>query len=135
MTSIAVIAHREKTLDGGLPQLRQVLAEKGFGDPIWYEVAKSRKAPKLARRALDDGADLLFIWGGDGTVQRCIDAVAGTGATVAILPAGTANLLAHNLHIPIDLPAAVEVGLHGARRRLDVGVLNGERFAVMAGVG
>jgi len=135
MTSIAVIAHREKILDGGLPQLRQVLAEKGFPDPVWYEVPKSRKAPKLARRALHDGADLLFIWGGDGTIQQCVDAVAGSGATIAILPAGTANLLAHNLNVPIDLPAAVEVALHGARRRLDVGVLNGERFAVMAGVG
>jgi diacylglycerol kinase (ATP) len=135
MTSIAVIAHQAKTLDGGLPELRQVLADRGFPDPIWHEVPKSRKAPKLARQALDDGADLLFVWGGDGTVQQCINAVAGTGATVAILPAGTANLLANNLEIPIDLPAAVEVGLHGARRRLDVGVLNGERFAVMAGVG
>jgi len=35
--------------------------------------------------------DVLFVWGGHGTVQRCIDAVAGTGAVVAILPAGTAN--------------------------------------------
>ena len=52
-----------------------------------------------------------------------------------ILPAGTANLLATNLEIPKDLEQAVAIGLHGARRSLDVGVLNGERFAVVAGAG
>jgi diacylglycerol kinase family enzyme len=75
------------------------------------------------------------VWGGDGTVQRCADVLAGSGATLAILPAGTANLLAHNLGIPIDLAEAVAVGLHGAHRTIDVGVVNGERFCVMAGTG
>ena len=135
MTSVAVIAHKYKTLDGGLVELRQVLADRGFTDPLWYEVPKSLKAPERARQAVAEGADLLFIWGGDGTIQRCVDAVAGEAVNLAILPAGTANLLANNLGVPINLSAAVDVGLHGDRRQLDVGVLNGERFAVMAGVG
>ncbi|HLY84337.1 MAG TPA: diacylglycerol kinase family protein [Acidimicrobiales bacterium] len=135
MTSVAVIAHQMKTLGGGLSELRRVLSDRGFRDPIWYEVAKSRKAPVKARKAVKEGADLLLLWGGDGTVQRCIDAVAGSGVTVAILPAGTANLLANNLGVPIDLEEAVEVALNGARRRLDLGVVNGVRFAVMAGLG
>ena len=135
MTSVGVIAHRKKSFGGGLAQLRRLLADRGFADPVWYEVPKSRKAPKMARRAVDEGVDLLLLWGGDGTVQRCIDALSGSDVTVAVMPAGTANLLANNLGIPIDLPAALDVALHGARRRLDVGVLNGERFAVMAGAG
>ena len=77
MTSVAVIAHKNKKLGGGLVELRQVLAERGFPDPLWYEVPKSRKAPARARQAVADGANLLFIWGGDGTIQRCVDAVAG----------------------------------------------------------
>ena len=135
MTSVAVVAHKHKTLGGGLSQLRNLLAENGVADPLWYEVSKSRFAPDQARKAVADGANLLFIWGGDGTVQRCVDAVAGETVDLAILPAGTANLFAKNLQIPSDLAAAVDIGLHGDRRRLDVGVLNGERFAVMAGVG
>ncbi|MDP9074110.1 MAG: diacylglycerol kinase family lipid kinase [Actinomycetota bacterium] len=135
MTSVAVIAHQKKSLGGGLPQLRQLLSDRGFSDPIWYEVSKSRRAPAMARKALEEGADLLLLWGGDGTVQRCIDQVAGSDVTVAILPAGTANLLATNLGVPHDLQSAVDIALDGARRRLDVGVLNGERFAVMAGAG
>jgi diacylglycerol kinase (ATP) len=135
MQKIAVVAHAGKELGGGLRELRQVLAREGVTDPLWYEVTKSRKAPKRARRALAEGAEVIFVWGGDGTVQRCIDAVAGTRAVLAILPAGTANLLAANLRIPADLTEAVRVGLHGERRRLDTGSVNGEHFAVMAGAG
>jgi diacylglycerol kinase family enzyme len=135
MRTIAVVAHAGKKLGGGLPELREVLAREGVTDPLWYEVPKSRKAAKCARRALAQGAEVLFVWGGDGTVQRCIDAVAGTDAVLAILPAGTANLLATNLHVPADITEAVRIGLHGKRRRLDTAAVNGEHFAVMAGAG
>ena len=135
MTSVAVVAHAGKTLGGGLGQLRRVLHEAGFEEPQWFEVAESKFAPDCVRRAIDDGADLLLVWGGDGMVQRCIDAVGDVPVPLAILPAGTGNLLARNLGIPIDLEQAVNVGLHGARRAIDVGTVNGERFAVMAGTG
>ena len=135
MTSIAVIAHARKRLGDGLPELRRALEQRGFDAPIWHEVQKSKHAPKRVEKALDAGADLVFAWGGDGTVQRCIDAMAGSDATLAILPAGTANLLATNLGVPADLEAALEIGLHGGRRRLDTGTVNGEHFAVMAGCG
>src|SRR5580704_15947060 len=135
MPNVAVVAHSGKSFGGGLRELRKVLAREGVTYPLWYEVKKSRHAPACARRAAAQGAEVMFVWGGDGTVQRCIDAVAGTGTAVAILPAGTANLLAMNLQIPDDLPEAVRIGLHGNRRRLDTGSVNGEHFTVMAGAG
>jgi diacylglycerol kinase (ATP) len=135
VTSVAVVAHRGKKLGGGLEELRGALADRGHPQPIWYEVPKSRKAPKAVRRAVKEGATLVFVWGGDGMVQRCIDALAGSEAAVAILPAGTGNLLATSLGIPRDVAKGVEIGLHGTRRHLDVGVMNGERFAAMAGTG
>lgn len=135
MADVAVVAHSRKTFDGGLPELRRILASEGVTNPLWYEVKKSRHAPEYARRAARKGVDVMFVWGGDGTVQRCIDAVADTDTAVAILPAGTANLLAANLNIPHNLAEAVQVGLHGDRHRLDTGSVNGERFAVMAGAG
>jgi YegS/Rv2252/BmrU family lipid kinase len=136
MTSVAVVGHNGKRMgEDGLPELRAALAAAGVDEPQWYEVPKSRYAPKQARRALDDGAGLVVVWGGDGMVQRCIHAVAGSGVPLAVIPAGTANLLASNLGIPKDLHAAVDVALHGIARPMDVGVANGERFAVMAGMG
>jgi diacylglycerol kinase (ATP) len=135
VADVAVVAHSRKSLGGGLPELRRILALEGVTNPLWYEVKKSRRAPKYARKAAAKGVDVLFVWGGDGSVQRCIDAVAGTDTAVAILPAGTANLLASNLNVPHDIEAAVRIGLHGDRRRLDTGSVNGERFTVMAGAG
>ena len=135
MTGVAVIAHRGKTLGGGLPELRRVLERRGVTDVFWREVGKSRFAPAEVRKALAHDADLIFIWGGDGMVQRCVDVLAGSDAAVAIVPAGTANLLATNLGIPKDIEQAVEIGLSGRSRRIDVGRINGERFAVMAGAG
>ena len=139
---VAVVAHRKKTFGGGLDELRrQITGQPGVAKLLWYEVPKSRKAGKKVRQAVKDGADLLFVWGGDGMVQRSVDALASSDTKddhdvdLAIVPAGTANLLASNLGIPRDIAAAVEIGLHGRRRRLDLGNVNGEHFAVMAGAG
>lgn len=135
MTKIAVIAHAGKTIGGGLEELRVALAGAGVTEPIWSEVPKSRFAPERVQRALDEGAELVFVWGGDGMVQRSIDTLAGTGVTLAIIPAGTANLFASSLEIPSDIEEAVHIGLNGRDRVLDVGKINGERFIVMAGAG
>jgi diacylglycerol kinase (ATP) len=132
---VAVIAHQGKSIGGGLDELRKVIATERSDEVIWYEVSKSRKAPAKVRKALKKGADLLLVWGGDGMVQRCADALVGSDATIAIIPAGTANLLAHNLGIPQDLSDAVHIAFHGQRRQLDLGWIAGEHFAVLAGVG
>ena len=135
MTRVAVVAHRKKTLGGGLDELRRRLTDEGVTGLLWYEVPKSRKAPKKARKAVRNGAELVLIWGGDGMVQHCVDALAGWDGVAAIIPAGTANLLATNLDIPQDLEQAVRIALHGQHRRLDLGRVNGQHFAVMAGAG
>ena len=135
MKRVAVIAHAGKSMDGGLEELRRVLDESGVPDPMWSEVPKSRYASERVEKALAEGAETIFVWGGDGMVQRCVDILAGTDARLAILPAGTANLFASNLGIPDDIGGAVRVGLDGQERKLDLGKMNGEHFAVMAGAG
>ncbi|MFC4068131.1 diacylglycerol/lipid kinase family protein [Actinoplanes subglobosus] len=137
--TIAVVAHQRKTLGGGLDELRRLLTGRDVEQLLWYEVPKSRKAPKKVRKALREGVDLLVVWGGDGMVQRTLDVLAsekgGAKTPVAIMPAGTGNLLAGNLGIPTDLERAVDIAFTGERRRFDLGRLAGEHFAVMAGVG
>jgi YegS/Rv2252/BmrU family lipid kinase len=135
--TIAVVAHQRKTLGGGLDELRRRLTDEDVENLIWYEVPKSSKAPKKVAKAIKAGVDLIVVWGGDGIVQRSIDVLARAESKIplAIMPAGTGNLLAGNLGIKTDLADAVEVAFRGRRKRIDLGKLNGEHFAVMAGVG
>ena len=139
MRTIAVVAHTNKNFGGGLQELRTILTESGIDQPLWYEIKKSAEAPAQIRKCIKHGAELILAWGGDGTIQRCVDALAkanaGTKVALAILPAGTANLLAANLGIPQDIRKAVAIALGGRHRRLDIGRINGEHFAVMAGTG
>ena len=136
---IAVVAHSGKSLGGGLAALRSGLAERGHVPQHWVEVSKSRKAPAALAALLEARPDLLIVWGGDGMVQRTVDTIARKpvrrGLALAVIPAGTSNLFACNLGIPQHLEEALDVALCGARARLDVGSINGERFAVMAGMG
>jgi len=57
---VAVVAHAGKTLGDGLLAFRRALEDAGVTDPLWYEVPKSRKAPKQVQRALDEGAELVI---------------------------------------------------------------------------
>jgi diacylglycerol kinase (ATP) len=135
VSAVAVIAHAGKSMGGGLEELRRELEQAGVSDPYWSEVPKSRYAPERVEKALAEGAETIFVWGGDGMVQRCVDVLAGSDARLAILPAGTANLFASNLGIPDEIAEAVDIGLNGRERKLDLGKMNGEHFAVMAGAG
>lgn len=85
---------------------------------------------------LGRGYDAVFTLGGDGTAMEVMDALAPDGPPLGILPAGTGNLLARALGIPLRGGAAVRALLRGHEARIDLGQLaSGGRFAIGAGVG
>lgn len=79
--------------------------------------------------------DVVFTLGGDGTVMEVAGALSGSGIPIGVLPGGTGNLLARALGIPRNVMRAVPALLGGGIRRIDLGVVQGHRFAVAAGVG
>ncbi len=97
--------------------------------------SESGHAEDLAREALAQGCRRIAVAGGDGTVLEVVSAVVGTDAQIALLPVGTGNQLAANLGIPRRLGRAVEVAVRGVTRKIDVGMLNGRPFTIMAGAG
>ncbi|MCY1139806.1 diacylglycerol kinase family protein [Actinoplanes sp. Pm04-4] len=122
-----------------MDELRRIIGEglsgAGWPEPSWYETTPEDPGEGQAKQAVRDGAELVFACGGDGTVMAVVTALAGSDVTMSVLPAGTGNLLAANLGLGADPATGVQVALEGGRRRIDVGVVDGRCFVVMAGMG
>ena len=115
-------------------------AEAGWNEPVWHLTEPDDSGTGMATAASVAGADLVMVCGGDGTVREVCAELAGTGIPVGIIPAGTGNLLARNLAIPLYLRAAIDVALTGQDRAVDMVEVSGDgmedsHFLVMAGMG
>jgi diacylglycerol kinase (ATP) len=92
-------------------------------------------AAAIARESIAGGARLIVVCGGDGTINEAALAVSGSEAALAVLPGGTANVLARELKIPRSLKGAARVLLEGRPVKLSVGKAGERRFLMMAGFG
>ncbi len=101
--------------------------EAGWQDPVWHLTTVEDSGTGQAEQASVDGADLVIVCGGDGTVREVCAELAGTGIPVGIVPAGTGNLLARNLDIPLYLRAAIDIALTGQDRAIDMVAVRGDR--------
>lgn len=82
-----------------------------------------------------EGADLVVVAGGDGTLNGAAPALLELGKPLGVLPLGTANDLARTLGLPLDPLAAAEVLAAGRTRRIDLGLANGRPFFNVASLG
>jgi YegS/Rv2252/BmrU family lipid kinase len=138
----AVIVNPIKVGDGVAfrRKVTRALSVRGYDEPLWLETREDDAGNAMAKQAIENESDLVLVAGGDGTVRVVCAALAHTGIPVGVIPAGTGNLLARNLHIPLDLDDALERILDGRDRRIDLVRVHGDEldtdhFAVMAGLG
>jgi diacylglycerol kinase (ATP) len=120
-------------------------SREGWNRSRWFETSVLDPGGEVTKRALKDGADVVLAAGGDGTIRAVAESLRGTGVPLALLPAGTGNLLARNLALTLDdLALSVDTAFTGTARAIDVGVVQAERpdgsrsfhvFLVMAGLG
>jgi diacylglycerol kinase family enzyme len=132
-----------------LPELRDAVAlaesEAGWAKSLWIETTPEDPGVGQARQAVSKGVDVVIAAGGDGTVRAVAEGLHDSGIPLALLPAGTGNLLARNMDLPLsDIPDSVRTAFTGHDRRIDLGMIEVERptgerethaFVVMAGIG
>ena len=110
--------------------------------PKWkVEVLTTRPdkhAGLIARELIEHPPDLLAVCGGDGSINEVASYIPHSPFPVAVLPAGTANVIARELGLPLDPVRALQVALNQTIRRVDLGELQGgaeRRFLFVAGIG
>jgi diacylglycerol kinase (ATP) len=117
-------------------ELRTELKRRGVtSELLWYETTEADPGDGQTWHAVDAGAAMVLVSGGDGTVTACASVLAGTGVPMALVPTGTGNLLARNLGLPLDVATALDRAFSGERRLIDLLETEDRRFAVMAGLG
>ena len=80
-------------------------------------------------------APMVIVGGGDGSLSSNVDHFVGQDTVFALLPLGTANSFARTLCVPLDLDGAIDVIAGGVRKRIDLGVIDGDYFANAAALG
>ena len=107
---------RQRELQSALEILR------GAGvDAEMFAARSPEQAVELTRQAMTAGCDTIFACGGDGTINNIAQVLAKTPVALGILPMGTANAVAHDLGLPLRIPAAAKAALHAEQRRVALG--------------
>jgi len=119
---VAVIVNPIKVDDLQQARTRMMRAIRRIGheDAEWITTTADDPGTGQARRVAEAGADLVLVWGGDGTVTSVAAGLADTGTPLGLLPGGTGNLLARNLDVPLDLDGALRVAYEGVDRPIDL---------------
>lgn len=100
-----------------------------------HAVRKPKLFAPAIREAVRSGAPMVIVGGGDGSLSSAVDHFVGHDCVFALLPLGTANSFARTLGIPLDLEGAIGVIARGQRRRIDLGMIDGDYFANCAAIG
>ncbi|HEX2831990.1 MAG TPA: diacylglycerol kinase family protein [Thermoanaerobaculia bacterium] len=114
--------------------LRELAEEHGFRV---IEIAPAVDVGSIVRDALAAGQKTFVVAGGDGSVHHVAQALVHTDGTLGVVPVGSVNHLARDLHLPLDdWRAAFEVAVNGDIAQIDVGRVNERYFinSVMMGI-
>ncbi|HVL32773.1 MAG TPA: diacylglycerol kinase family protein [Actinomycetota bacterium] len=123
-------------------RVRDVIAH-ALAAEVKLEIAETKRrhhATHIAEGAAHEGYDVIFVLGGDGTVNEVVNGIAGSDVAIAHLPAGGTNVFARSLGLPEDPIEATSIVLerleqNASPKRINLGTVNGRYFTFCAGIG
>lgn len=116
-------------------QAQQELRQRGVKVGQALACRDPRQVPIAVKKAVLQGARLVIVGGGDGTLGNTVDAFVGTESVLGVLPLGTGNEFARDLCIPQDVASACDVIANGKVTAVDLGIVNEHYFINVATVG
>jgi diacylglycerol kinase (ATP) len=121
---------------GQRARLRRERVESLAQGAVLRSTSRSGEAEGLARRAAREGFQRIVAAGGDGTVNEVVNGLAGSNATLGLLPIGTMNVFAMELGLPANNLELCWNIIQGENTRLvDLPSANRKYFVQLAGVG
>lgn len=133
--AILVVNAHSRSGQDSFAQAKDKLEAAGVRLIAAHAVEDPEQMAATVRQAVESGAPMVIVGGGDGSLSGTVDELVGKDCVFAILPLGTANSFARTLGLPLDLDGAVEVIARGRRRRIDLGMIDGDYFANAASMG
>lgn len=131
---LVVNAHSRRGQDN-FDQAREKLEAAGVRLIAAHAVKDPEQMAATVRQAIDSGAPMVIVGGGDGSMSSTVDEFVGKDCVFALLPLGTANSFARTLGLPLDLDGAVRAIATGRRRRVDLGMIDRDYFVNAASLG
>jgi len=132
--AMLVINAQSRRGEAAFDEVRDKLAAAGI-DLMDAHAVKDPKVMEPILKAAIAKAPMVIVGGGDGTLSSAVDHFVGTDTVFAVVPLGTANSFARTLGLPLDLDGAIRVIAYGRRKRIDLGVIDGDYFANVAALG
>lgn len=120
--------------DEDIAKLRDAFDAAG-AQAHFFAARRGAELQSMAMRAAREKPAVIVAAGGDGTINAVASALVGTDIALGIVPLGTFNHFARDLHIALDLEAAVRTIVGGHSIRVDVGEVNGRIFINNSSVG
>lgn len=116
-------------------EAKSKLEEAGVKLIAAHAVRDPSKLNGTVRQAVREGAPMIIVGGGDGSLSGTVDDVVDKDCVFAVLPLGTANSFARTIGLPLELDGAIDAIVNGRRRRIDLGMIDGDYFVNAAALG
>ena len=133
--AVVVVNVQSRRGEEAFEQACEKLGAAGIHVIARHAVREPDEMRPIIRKAIADGAPMIIVGGGDGSLSSTIDDFLCSDTVFGFLPLGTANSFAKTLGVPIDLDGAIDVIANGRARRIDLGFIDKDYFANAAAMG